>query len=581
MINNKFLYFASKAGYEAQLANISSRSIVFVDQPEVKSGDTVAIPAERFIVTHGKTFSTNFDPSAIEAAIEELDGRLDILQGSNTTAGSVAKSILDAINALDVAAVNGSTTGEAIISISETNGKISATKGNVAASHVTVADAGNKLAATTVEAALAEIISKLEALDFNSTTATGHTAGKAIVGVTQTDGLVSATEGTVKSAYVSYDKVNIGTASNPVYNTNNTDLQAIITEIFSKIASGGEAGIVAVYKDSVTAANKVNTIAADGHDYIFTQGSGTVATLNIAKDMVISSGSVITATGSEKNGTSSSATSAGLTAGDKYIKLTVANGDEKANIIYIPVNSLYKDHTTQQNATKIQLSIDNNNVISAAVVTGSIDKTDLTTAVQNEITSARTTINTKTTGHVRVSKTTGTGATPDSYTISENDIASAALVGTIPTGATATTVVGYAQEVANSGADTAKAYADSIKVNNKSQSNQNITVNAGDITIESGYAKASTNTAVASGDTLTVAAGKLEKKADDALAAAQAIKVNGKTQSSGAITVTGADIKLTGYTAKTGATTADVQATDTVNVLIIFLILNKFFHDCY
>ena len=100
-------------------------------------------------------------------------------------------------------------------------------------------------------------------------------------------------------------------------------------------------------------------------------------------------------------------------------------------------------------------------------------------------------------------------------TVSENDIASAALVGTLPSGATATTVVGYADEVATAAEAAAKGYADDITVNGQSQTSQAITIEADDIDIETGYAKASTATDIAAGDSVSEAFGKVEKKIDN------------------------------------------------------------------
>lgn len=119
-----------------------------------------------------------------------------------------------------------------------------------------------------------------------------------------------------------------------------------------------------------------------------TDGTMTQAAIKAAvedamgKDKVVQSGTVITATGEELNGTSGESTSAALTSGEKYIKLQIANADTTANLLYIPVNSLYKDHTVEADAAKIQLAIDANNVISADVVAGSIAKSDLTSGVQ-------------------------------------------------------------------------------------------------------------------------------------------------------------------------------------------------------
>jgi len=57
-----------------------------------------------------------------------------------------------------------SDTGKAIISVSQTNGAIAATAGDIAASHVTVADTGNKFTGETVEAVLAELEGKIATL---------------------------------------------------------------------------------------------------------------------------------------------------------------------------------------------------------------------------------------------------------------------------------------------------------------------------------------------------------------------------------------------------------------------------------
>lgn len=126
---------------------------------------------------------------------------------------------------------------------------------------------------------------------------------------------------------------------------------------------------------------------------------------------------------------------------------------------------------------------------------------------------AKTVVNAKipSTGeHITVTVTKDSTDSHDIVTISENDIASAQLVGTIPADATATTVTGYAAEVASNEADAAeqaaKDYADDITVNSK-----------------------------------------------------------GKGQDTQNILIDGSDIALTGYTAKSGAGNGDVAATDTVN----------------
>lgn len=130
---------------------------------------------------------------------------------------------------------------------------------------------------------------------------------------------------------------------------------------------------------------EVNKISADGKDYTLKQGENTVATINIAKDMVVSEGTVILATGNEKKGTGAEAPSANLEAGKQYIKLTISNADENANILYIAADSLV-DRINGSNGSKVVITVDQaTNTISATIVSGSISKTDLVKAVQDSL----------------------------------------------------------------------------------------------------------------------------------------------------------------------------------------------------
>jgi hypothetical protein len=67
--------------------------------------------------------------------------------------------------------------------------------------------------------------------------------------------------------------------------------------------------------------------------------------------------------------------------------LTVAN---QTDPIYIAVKDLVDVYTAQQNATEVQLTIGNNNEISAAIVDGSIAKSKLASAVQTSLGKADT-----------------------------------------------------------------------------------------------------------------------------------------------------------------------------------------------
>lgn len=74
-------------------------------------------------------------------AIKANKDAIDVLNGADTVVGSVAKSVKDAVEALDAAEVGG--TGKVITTISETNGVIAATAIDLAA---------EKVAATAIEA---------------------------------------------------------------------------------------------------------------------------------------------------------------------------------------------------------------------------------------------------------------------------------------------------------------------------------------------------------------------------------------------------------------------------------------------
>jgi hypothetical protein len=147
--------------------------------------------------------------------------------------------------------------------------------------------------------------------------------------------------------------------------------QSALTSALSAI-NGGAA--LSVEKDGVASSNP--TIGADGHTYAIKQGTTTLFSISVAKDMVVSDGEVITATGDEKTTTDGN-TSADLTAGDKYIKLQLANSNK---LLYIPVNSLYKDYSFSD-TTEIDFT-DTNNTITAAIKTGSIAKGKLDSSVQ-------------------------------------------------------------------------------------------------------------------------------------------------------------------------------------------------------
>jgi hypothetical protein len=112
-------------------------------------------------------------------------------------------------------------------------------------------------------------------------------------------------------------------------------------------------------------------VDADGTDtaiktYTFYAGDKTetnkLVTIDIPKDLVVTSGTVGTVTEADKP-------YAGAQVGDAYIDLAIANQKEH---IYIPAKNLVDVYTAAENATEVQLTVGADNVISAALVDGGI-----------------------------------------------------------------------------------------------------------------------------------------------------------------------------------------------------------------
>ena len=120
--------------------------------------------------------------------------------------------------------------------------------------------------------------------------------------------------------------------------------------------------------------------------YTIKQGASgsqtTIGTIDIPRDLVVTSGSVVSGTWANDEFTEGS--------GDgKAVKLTIAN---QSDPVYINVADLCDVYTAQQSAAEVQLAISNANEISASIVTGSIAKTKLDASVQESLGKADTAV---------------------------------------------------------------------------------------------------------------------------------------------------------------------------------------------
>lgn len=154
-------------------------------------------------------------------------------------------------------------------------------------------------------------------------------------------------------------------------NTDGAVSQSALTTALSNLNDGGA---LSVTKDGAAASDP--TIGADGSTYAIKQGNTEIFKINVARDMVVSDGEVITATGNEMT-TSDGSTSANLVANKVYIKLALANSTK---LLYIPVDALYDDYTFND-SDEIDFT-ENGNVVSAEIKTGSIAKGKLDSSVQ-------------------------------------------------------------------------------------------------------------------------------------------------------------------------------------------------------
>lgn len=112
-------------------------------------------------------------------------------------------------------------------------------------------------------------------------------------------------------------------------------------------------------------------------------GVETGTKINIPKDLVINQGSVKVVATADTPYT-------GAKVGDKYLDIEL--NDPTKNHIYIAVKDLV-DVYKGSNSSKINITIGSDNIISASIVAGSIEETDLTTELQTKINSAIKSIN--------------------------------------------------------------------------------------------------------------------------------------------------------------------------------------------
>jgi len=136
--------------------------------------------------------------------------------------------------------------------------------------------------------------------------------------------------------------------------TTKSNLVSAINEVRAAVSTGGTEAQVTI--DTTT------TTTGAAKSYTFKQGNTTIGVVDIPKDMVVSSGQVVTNPVGEASGT--------------YLELTLANAT--ADKIYINVGTLVDIYTAKASATQIQLAINSTTrEISATIVDGSVSTAKL------------------------------------------------------------------------------------------------------------------------------------------------------------------------------------------------------------
>lgn len=135
-------------------------------------------------------------------------------------------------------------------------------------------------------------------------------------------------------------------------NAKNT-VVAAINEVFDAVGTGGTASVVTV--EEATSADYAKV-------YQIKQGGEVKGTINIPKDMVVESGSVVVNPEGQPAGT--------------YIKLVLANAEKSE--IFVNVGTLVDIYTAKAEAAQVQLAIDTSTrEISATIVAGGVGTAEL------------------------------------------------------------------------------------------------------------------------------------------------------------------------------------------------------------
>lgn len=263
----------------------------------------------------------------------ELAGKVETLNGDDQTAGSVAKSIKDAIEALNL--------DETYVAIEAGKSLVDDTE---IAKLTGVSEGANKVEASTNGKIKIDGVDTVVYTHPESHTASEisnfaeEVAKVKVANATTADKVANALTVKVGGADVVFDGSEAKTA----------DVDTAIANAINAIPEQTD------YTVTIEEDTTDSTIAKR---YIFKQLGGEIGRIDLAKELVVTSGSV-------KEVTEAGKPYDGAVVGDKYIELVIANQDKP---IYVPAKDLVDIYTAAAEAAEVQVAISNENVISATL----------------------------------------------------------------------------------------------------------------------------------------------------------------------------------------------------------------------
>ena len=169
---------------------------------------------------------------------------------------------------------------------------------------------------------------------------------------TRAKGVEATNAAAAKAAQDDVDAVELTLGDMTKVTTTAKTVAGAIDELKVAIGTGGTNAKVTI--------DTTATTAGALKSYTIKQGDQEIGVIDIPKDMVVKSGSVVVNPAGQAEGT--------------YIELVLANVDEP---LYINVANLVDIYTAQANAAQVQLVVSADNVISASIVAGSVTATEL------------------------------------------------------------------------------------------------------------------------------------------------------------------------------------------------------------